>query len=228
VLLWDSKTGQLTNFKTHYTFIINTQNNSKYGHGLVFFFVPFGFEIPPNSSGGFFGLFNTTTMNSTQNQIVHVEFNSYANSPWGETTEHVGINNNSIISSVLTPWNASYLSGETIEVWISYNSTTTNLTVSWKYQTTSNPQEKTNLSYQIDLMKVLPEWVTVGFSASTGTIGERHNLLSWEFSSTLEQSENDDDTKKNKISCYSNNLLWDYSIRSTNNICINLGEKKEK
>ncbi|KAK2407999.1 L-type lectin-domain containing receptor kinase IX.1 [Trifolium repens] len=136
-------------------------------------------------------------MNSNQNQIVHVEFDSYANSPWGETTEHVGINNNSIISSVLTPpWNASYHSGETIEVWISYNSTTTNLTVSWKYQTTSNPQEKTSLSYQIDLMKVLPEWVTVGFSASTGTIGERHNLLSWKFSSTLEQSENDDDTKK--------------------------------
>jgi hypothetical protein len=77
------KTGQLTNFKTHYTFIINTQNNSKYGHGLAFFFVPFGFEIPPNSSGGFFGLFNTTTMNSNQNQIVHVEFDSYANSPWG-------------------------------------------------------------------------------------------------------------------------------------------------
>jgi hypothetical protein len=73
------------------------------------------------------------------------------------------------------------------------------LTVSWKYQTTSNPQEKTSLSYQIDLMKVLPEWVTVGFSASTGTIGEMHNLLSWEFSSTLEQRENDDDTKKVRL-----------------------------
>jgi len=198
VLLWDSKTGQLTDFTTHYTFIIDTQNSSRYGHGIAFFLVPFGFEIPPNSAGGFFGLFNTTTMNSTSN-LLHVEFDSYANRPWGETTEHVGINNNSIISSVSTPWNASLHSGETTEVWINYNSTTKNLNVSWKYQNNYDPQEKTSISYQIDLIKVLPEWVTVGFSASTGSIVEKHKLLSWEFSSTLDQSDNDNNTKRTRL-----------------------------
>jgi len=67
VLLWDSNTGPLTDFTTHYTFIINTQGRSPslYGHGLAFFLVPYGFEIPLNSDGGFMGLFNTTTMVSS-------------------------------------------------------------------------------------------------------------------------------------------------------------------
>jgi serine/threonine protein kinase len=200
VLLWDSNTGQLTDFTTNYTFIINTRNKSFYGYGLAFFLAPFGIlEIPPNSSSGFFGLFNTTTKDSSSsNQIVHVEFDSYPNDLWGETTQHVGINNNSIISSVSTPWNASYHSGDTAQVSISYNSTTKNLTVSWKYQTTSNSQEKTSLSYQIDLMKVLPEWITVGFSASTGEFAELNNLLSWEFNSTLDKS-NDVNSKETKL-----------------------------
>jgi hypothetical protein len=196
VLLWDSSTGQLTDFKTHYTFIINTQNRTRYGHGLSFFLVPDGYEIPPNSSGGMMGLFNTTTM-ASRNKIVHVEFDSYPNDEWGETTEHVGINNNSIISSVSTPWNASFHSGDTAEVSITYNSTTKNLTVSWKYQTTANPQEVTSLSCQIDLMKILPEWVTIGFSAATGSVGEIHNLLSWEFESTLDiTTTNNNNTKR--------------------------------
>jgi hypothetical protein len=193
------KTGQLTNFKTHYTFIINTQNKSLYGHGLAFFLAPFGFDIPPNSSGGLMGLFNTTTKDSSSsNQIVHVEFDSYPNDEWSETNQHVGINNNSIISSVSTPWNASYHSGDIVEVSISYNSTTKNLTVSWKYQTTDNPQENTSLSYQIDLIKILPEWITVGFSAATGTFGELNNLLSWEFNSTLDKSD-DSNSKETRM-----------------------------
>lgn len=193
VLLWDSKTGQLTDFTTRYTFILNTQNQPiyRYGHGLAFFLAPAGIEIPPNSSGGFLGLFNTTTMDSLSNQIVLVEFDSFPNIEWDETTQHVGINNNSITSSVWTPWNASLHSGDPVEVFISYNSTTKNLSVSWKYRNTSDPRENTSLSYQIDLMKILPEYVTVGFSASTGSFGERVNLLSWEFNSTLEESDND-------------------------------------
>jgi len=199
VLLWESATGQLADFKTHYTFIIDTQNRTTYGHGIAFFLIPVGFEIPPNSAGGLMGLFNTTTMvSSSSNRIVHVEFDSYPNLEWGETTQHVGINNNSIASSVSTPWNASLHSGDTAEVWISYNSSTKNLTVSWEYQTTSSPQEKTNLSYRIDLMKVLPEWVTIGFSAATGSIGEVNKLLSWEFESSLDKSD-DSNTKKTRL-----------------------------
>lgn len=198
VLLWDVNTGRLADFKTHYTFIIDTENRTIYGHGLAFFLAPFGIEIPPNSLGGFLGLFNTTTMYSSNNQIVLVEFDSYVNTAWGETRQHVGININSIVSSVSTPWNASLHSGDIVKVWINYNSTTMNLTVSWEYQTNRNPQEKTSLSYQIDLRNFLPEWVTIGFSAATGSVGELNNLLSWEFDSTLDEN-GDKNTKRIRL-----------------------------
>ncbi|KAJ7953490.1 Lectin receptor kinase [Quillaja saponaria] len=187
--LWDSSTRKITDFKTHYSFIIDTRGISPYGQGFAFFLAPVGFQIPPNSAGGFLGLFNTTTSDSSRNQIVLVEFDSFPNPEWDPPMEHVGINNNSISSSVYTRWNASLHSGDTADVWITYNATTKNLSVSWKYQRTPNPEEHTSLSYQIDLMKVLPEWITVGFSAATGSTLERHTLLSWEFNSTLDIKE---------------------------------------
>ena len=60
------------------------------------------------------------------------------------------------------------------------------MSVSWTYQRTSNTKEDTSLSHQIDLTKVLPEWVTIGFSAATSQYIERHTLLSWEFNSSLD------------------------------------------
>ncbi|KAJ7943776.1 putative Kinase [Quillaja saponaria] len=189
VPLWDTNTGKLTDFTTHYSFIIRTEGMSLYGHGLAFFLAPVGFQIPPNSAGGFLGLFNTTTSDSSTNQVVLVEFDSFPNQGWDPPVEHAGINNNSISSAVYTPWNASLHSGDTADVWIAYNATTKNLSVSWKYQTTPIPVENTSLSYQIDLMKVLPAWVTIGFSAATGCNQERHTLVSWEFNSTLKIKE---------------------------------------
>ena len=189
VPLWDPDTGKLTDFSTHFSFLIDTQGMNTYGHGLAFFLAPVGFEIPTNSAGGFLGLFNTSTPNSTHNQIVLVEFDSFAKQEWDPSVEHVGINNNAIYSAVYTPWNASLHSGDTADVWIIYNSYTKNLSVSWKYQTASNAQENTSLFYEIDLMKVLPQWVKVGFSATTGSYVERHTLQSWEFSSSLDIKE---------------------------------------
>ncbi|KAF3440202.1 hypothetical protein FNV43_RR18483 [Rhamnella rubrinervis] len=161
----------------------------------LLFLAPQGFQIPPNSAGGFLGLFNTTTSDSSQNQIVLVEFDSFSNPEWDPPIEHVGINSNSISSAVFTPWNVSLHSEDNIDVWIAYNSTTKNLSVHWTYQTTSNSNENTSLSYQIDLKKVLPQWVTIGFSAATGQYVERHTLNSWEFTSTLDIKEGGDGKK---------------------------------
>ncbi|XVE83032.1 hypothetical protein DITRI_Ditri16bG0054200 [Diplodiscus trichospermus] len=187
VPLWDSSTGRLTNFNSRFSFDIDLQGRSNYGHGLTFFLAPVGSQIPPNSAGGFLGLFNTTTSDSSQNQIVLVEFDTLENPEWDPAGvgSHVGINKNSIFSANYTAWNVSFHSGDTADVLINYNSTTKNLSVSWSYQKTNNPQENSSLSYQIDLTTVLPEWVMVGFSAATGQYGERHTLQSWEFNSNL-------------------------------------------
>ncbi|KAK9272925.1 hypothetical protein L1049_003304 [Liquidambar formosana] len=196
VRLWDSNTGKLTDFSTHFTFSIYTQGSSKYAAGLAFFVAPVGFQIPPNSDGGFLGLFNTTTSDSSSNQIVVVEFDSFPNPEWDPPYEHVGINNNSIASAITTPWNASFHSGDTADAWITYNATTKNLSVSWTYQTTPSPPQNSSLSYQIDLRIFLPEWVTIGFSASTSMYVERHQLLSWEFSSSLSIKEPNNKNEK--------------------------------
>ncbi|KAE8038584.1 hypothetical protein FH972_011081 [Carpinus fangiana] len=202
VQLWDSITKKLTNFATHYSSFLYTQGSPapKYGHGLAFFLAPVGFEIPPDSAGGFLGLFNTTTSDSRKNQIVLVEFDSYVNVEWDPSVEHVGINKNSIASAVYTPWNASFHSGDTVDVWITYSASTKNLSVSWEYQTTSNAPENTSLFYEIDLREILPEWVTVGFSAATSQYGERVTIKSWEFSSSLDIKEtNGKNAKKKKL-----------------------------
>ncbi|KAJ6989712.1 hypothetical protein NC653_018262 [Populus alba x Populus x berolinensis] len=200
VRLWDSSSGKLSDFTSHFSFSIDTLGAPNYGHGIAFFLAPVGFQIPPNSAGGFLGLFNTTTMKSSQNQIVSVEFDSYPNDGWDPKVEHVGINNNSIMSAVYTPWNASLHSGDTAEAWITYNSTDRNLSVFWNYQTASDPRDNSSMFYIIDLSTFLPEWVTVGFSAATGQNLERHRLLSWEFNSSLNVKETKGkNSKKSKI-----------------------------
>ncbi|XP_074381266.1 L-type lectin-domain containing receptor kinase IX.1-like [Apium graveolens] len=195
VQIWDSDSQKLSDFTSHFTFTIDTQSRSTYGHGLAFFLAPVGFQIPPNSNGGFLGLFNTSNSHSSGNQIVAVEFDSYSNSEWDPLYEHVGINNNSISSSVTTPWNASLHSGDTADVWVLYNATTKNLSVFWSYKENPNFQKNSTLSYQIDLRQVLPEVTTIGFSAATGQNGERVILRSWEFSSSLSKRKSSGHTK---------------------------------
>ncbi|KAF8017581.1 hypothetical protein BT93_H2689 [Corymbia citriodora subsp. variegata] len=197
--LWDSASRTLADFSTRFSFAIDTLNQSVYGAGLAFFLAPVGFQIPVNAVGGFLGLFNTTNSDSSSNQIVAVEFDTFANPEWDPAYEHVGINKNSIASAVTTPWNASFHSEDTADVWIAYNSATKNLSVSWSYQTTPNPQENTSISYQIDLTTVLPEQVMIGFSAATGYSIERHQLESWSFSSNLEVKAQQGNAKRTKL-----------------------------
>lgn len=74
------------------------------------------------------------------------------------------------------------------------------MSVSWFYQETSIPRENNSLFYTTDLRRTLPEWVTVGFSAATGTYQSRRRLTSWEFNSSLERKEtNEMDATRTRI-----------------------------
>ncbi|XP_056858811.1 L-type lectin-domain containing receptor kinase IX.1 isoform X3 [Raphanus sativus] len=144
--------------------------------------------MPPNSAGGFLGLFNETDVLSSSYPLVHVEFDTYTNTEWDplDMASHVGINNNSLVSSSVTSWNASAHSQDIGRVVIIYDSVRRNLSVSWTYDLTYDPKENSSLSYIIDLSKVLPSEVTVGFSATSGSVTEGNRLLTWEYSSDLE------------------------------------------
>ncbi|KAL9148180.1 hypothetical protein ABFS82_12G025000 [Erythranthe guttata] len=195
VPLWDSQ--KLADFTTHFSFTVDTENRASYGNGLAFFLAPVGFQIPPNSAGGYLGLFNTTTTStsSSRAQIVSVEFDTHSNEGWDPKYEHVGININSITSSATSPWNVSLHNGDLADAWIRYDSTTRNLSVLWGYGGGPN----SSLSYRIDLKEVLPQWVTIGIFASTGTFVERHTLASWDFtSSSLDIDETDVNNRSSK------------------------------
>jgi hypothetical protein len=38
--LWDKASGNLTDFTTNFSFVIDSQNNTNYGDGLAFFLAP--------------------------------------------------------------------------------------------------------------------------------------------------------------------------------------------
>ncbi|TYJ10710.1 hypothetical protein E1A91_A11G226200v1 [Gossypium mustelinum] len=157
---------------TRFAFSIDTQDASDYGHGFVFFLAPAGSQLPLNSAAGRLGLFNTLQWVSRLGQVVMVKFDTYKN---GWDPAH------------LDNHNASIHNGDTTNVLITYNATTRNLSASWSYRTTHNPQEVSSLSYLIYLKMALPEWVMIGFSVATGVSTEQHILQWWEFNSTLER-----------------------------------------
>ncbi|THG03687.1 hypothetical protein TEA_014505 [Camellia sinensis var. sinensis] len=186
VHIWDAKTGKLTDFTTHFSFIIKAVNASLYGDGLAFFLAPFGADIPTNSIGGFLGLLsNSSGINPVGNSIVAVEFDTYQNL-WDPSSDHVGINVNSMVSVANVTWKSSIKGGSTANAWVSYNSTTKNLSVYLTYANEPVFTGDSSLSFVVDLRDVLPEWVTVGFSAATDQWVELHEILSWSFNSTLE------------------------------------------
>lgn len=188
VCIWDSKNGKLTDFTTHFSFVIDALNSTLHGDGLSFFLAPFENEIPSNSSDGYLALFNSTSVsNKSKNQIVAVEFDTFMN-PWDPSEDHVGINVNSIVSVANVKWSSSIKNGSTANAWVSYNSSTKNLSVFLTYANNPVFGGNSTLWHVVDLRKVLPQWVRIGFSASTGEWIELHTIRSWSFSSSLESS----------------------------------------
>ncbi|KAM4119683.1 hypothetical protein ACJW30_03G077600 [Castanea mollissima] len=191
VHLWDNSTGKLkvTDFTTNFSFIIKAVDDPKFtADGLAFFISPFKSSIPNNLVGGCLGLFsNETAINGNQNQFVAVEFDTFQNT-WDASAPHVGIDINSIVSnaSVPLPRSINITNGSTTNVWVSYDSASQNLSVFLTDVTKpASSWNSVSLSYIVDLT-ILPEWVSVGFSASTGVMFELHTILSWSFNSTLE------------------------------------------
>ncbi|KAL6222819.1 hypothetical protein ACLB2K_006209 [Fragaria x ananassa] len=192
VRLWDASTGRLTDFTTHFSFVMKALNETYYyGDGISFFIAPFDSQIPSNSSGGFLALVSyDTAFDASKNKFVAVEFDSN-NNTWDPSGDHVGIDVNSIVSATNVTWKTTIKNGSVANAWVSYNSTTHNLTVFLNYA--KNPTftgRECSLSYTVDLRNELPEKVRVGFSAATGYWVEIHNILSWSFSSSLLEHNN--------------------------------------
>ena len=103
---------------------------------------------------------------------------------------------NSIDSNISVTWPNSIKNGSTVYAWVSYNSSTHNLSVFLSYA--DNPVlSEPSLSLIVNFTKILPQWVNVGFSAATGAQYETRTILHRSFNSTLEERK--DGSKQNKL-----------------------------
>ncbi|KAK7839413.1 agglutinin-2 [Quercus suber] len=175
VHLWDNSTGRLivTDFTTHFSFIIQPVHKEVSADGIAFFIAPIDYEFSDNhnSSGAFLGLFtNESALDVTQNQIVAVEFDTFKNTEFRDhpSDNHVGIDVNSIVSNTSVTWPSSIKNGSTVYAWVSYNSKTQNLSVLLNDADNLVFGENSSVSVIVNLTTILLEWVSVGFSASTG------------------------------------------------------------
>ncbi|XP_050211985.1 L-type lectin-domain containing receptor kinase IX.1-like [Mercurialis annua] len=183
--LYDKGSGNLTNFQTHFSFVINSENRSTYGDGLAFFLAPEGSKLPRNLTNGIsLGLASDNQeLNTTLNDFVAVEFDIFSNYI-DPLYEHVGIDLKSMRSENTVHWLCDIQRGLRTDAWISYNSSSLNLSVAFTgFQDGTLVMQ--HLSEIVDLRQYLPERVTFGFSASTGGLVALHSIHSWEFSSAL-------------------------------------------
>ncbi|CAK9136951.1 unnamed protein product [Ilex paraguariensis] len=183
--LWDKASGALTDFTTHFSFVIDSSGNPNYADGLAFFLAPVGSSIPANAAGSGLGLVGGNTIsNFPENQFFAVEFDTYSNG-WDPNFTHVGININSMKSVSTAIWLNNITQGQENDAWISYNSSSKTLEIFFTGFSIIGSQ-KDRLYYVLNLMDYLPEWVTFGFSAATGDYFEINNVKKWEFNSSLQ------------------------------------------
>ncbi|XP_057443636.1 lectin 8-like [Lotus japonicus] len=190
VHLSDNRTGKVADFTTEFSFVVNPKGSEPHGDGFTFYIAGLDFDFPEDpKEGGFLGLFDPkNAFNTSANQVVAVEFDSFTNvwdPSYPSNSPHVGIDINSIRSVATAPWPIDLVpQGEIGKALISYRSASKVLSVFVVYPN-SPVKIETFVAYEVDLGAVLSDWVLVGFTAATGSVSETHDILSWAFNSFL-------------------------------------------
>uniref|UniRef100_A0A1D1YUN9 Receptor like protein kinase S.2 n=1 Tax=Anthurium amnicola TaxID=1678845 RepID=A0A1D1YUN9_9ARAE len=187
VQVWDSATGRMADFTAHFSFIIHDLDpQMPSGDGLAFFLSSHPSVIPDNSAGGFLGLFSNFSESDSHVKIVAIEFDTYPNSELDSSSaDHIGINVNSIQSVVHFTLKGGIKKRTIANALVEYSTDRHSLSVTLTYDDVSS-EGNSNLSHVVDLREFLPEHVSIGFSAATGSLVETHTILSWSFDSHLE------------------------------------------
>jgi hypothetical protein len=167
----------MASFTTTFRFSITPVGGSSDGDGLAFF----------NSNGGGLGLLpNDPKYWNNISGIIAVEFDTFQNVDYADISDdHIGIDVNSLNSTASTnisSQNNNLKSDFTKMAIVRYNNITKLLAADLNINNTWYNVHKT-----IDLRNYLPENVAVGFSAATGFSAELHRILSWSFTSTLQE-----------------------------------------
>ncbi|TYI88099.1 hypothetical protein E1A91_D04G183100v1 [Gossypium mustelinum] len=151
--------------------------------GRATFYMPM--HLWDNSSGNLL-LADFTTQFSFSIDSLHnssyVEFDTHW-SDWDPPgmSEHVGIDINSVKTSypIVAWWWSDIENGGKVNAFITFNSSTKNLSVTFVDADDFTRENSSSLSATLDLSRYLPEWVTFGFSGAAGfnTITELYNKI---------------------------------------------------
>ena len=185
--LWDKTSGELADFSSGFSFVVNPNGSTLHADGFAFFLAPADLHLPKNSSGGYLGLFNPeTALDPSKNEIVAIEFDSY-NNDWDPNSPsqspHIGIDVDSIKSVATVPWPSELEPDNAVaHATIIYNSESKRLSAFVAYP---GDNRNATVSTVVDLRTVLPEWIRVGFSAATGELVETHDVFNWFFEAAL-------------------------------------------
>ncbi|TVU46681.1 hypothetical protein EJB05_06231, partial [Eragrostis curvula] len=192
VQLWDDGTGRVASFTSNFTFNIKPTNSTiqeRQGDGMGFFIGPYPPSLPQDARGGFLGLFNNRNnpANTDFPPTVAVEFDSFRNG-WdpSDTWNHAGVDVNDVKSAayVALP-DGCFTGGGTVSAWLRYDADVSKLSAALQFNELPG-LPLFNVSAAVDLRAAgLPQNAAVGFSAATGDLVERHQVLSWSFESTL-------------------------------------------
>ncbi|CAL4947127.1 unnamed protein product [Urochloa decumbens] len=188
VPLADPVTRRPASFSTAFAFSIAAPDPAAAsGDGLAFFLSPFPSSLPASSAGGLLGLFNSSSPRA--GPLVAVEFDTYRND-WDPSGDHVGVDLGGIVSAATADCPTSMKDGRTAHARVAYDAAAKNLTVALSYGAARpNATAGVLLWYAVDLTDHLPDSVAVGFSAATGEAAELHQVLYWEFTSTVDPKE---------------------------------------
>ncbi|XP_073125726.1 L-type lectin-domain containing receptor kinase IX.1-like [Henckelia pumila] len=183
--LWDKNSGNLADFSTRFSFVIDSSGSPDFGDGITFFFAPVYSTIKLSTAHGASIGLNTDNgyANSSAETFFAVEFDTYQNS-FDPSIPHVGIDVNSMVSVTSANWHNDITQGRENEAWISYSGRSKILSVNFT-NIFNNVTSQGSLSFEIDLRDYMPEKVLFGFSGATGSYFERHTIKSWVFSSNL-------------------------------------------
>jgi hypothetical protein len=186
VPFYHNDTGEVASFATQFTFtIVLPPLGYPKGDGMAFFLTGYNSQMPPNTEGRGLGLMNLNTGTAYgEDRFVAVEFNTYTSN---ETSDHIGIDVNTVKNSVKTTSLASPGLGGTMTASINFTSSSRMLVarLHFDYDPSVQPVEVSAVLPD-PVTSLLPPEVAVGFSAATGVKNaELHQILSWSFNSTL-------------------------------------------
>ena len=158
-------------FKFHFT---DQQNTG--ADGIVFVL-----QTVSNTAGGGGGGIGYSGLTNS----VGIEFDNWFNSGIDPSSNHVGIDVNGDVDSVVTSNSIAALdSGDTFTAWVDYDGVNDVLEV--RANTTGVRPATALLTYGIDLVQVLGQTdAFVGFTSGTGAAGADHDVLSWQFNSSF-------------------------------------------